>query len=124
MNDYRDESCLEHMIAACRKMRRIVAGSRCDFDASEEKQLAIERLFEIIGEAAAKISAEFKSEHPDIPWRQATAMRNFVIHDYAGVSIDIMWDTAQLDIPKLLANLLEIQQFENSGMRENRNEDV
>ncbi len=110
MSDYRDENCLEHMIAACQKMRRIIDVSRLDFDESEEKQLAIERLFEIIGEAAAKISADFKSEHPDIPWRQTTAMRNFVIHDYAGISLDIMWDTAQKDIPQLLMRLLEIQQ--------------
>ena len=37
-------------------------------------------------------------------------MRNFVIHDYAGVSLDIMWDTAQKDIPQLLMRLLEIRQ--------------
>ena len=110
MSDYRDENCLDHMIEACHKMRRIVDVSRLDFDVSEEKQLAIERLFEIIGEAAAKISAEFKAEHSDVPWRQTTAMRNFVIHDYAGVSLDIMWDTAQKDIPQLLMRLLEIRQ--------------
>ena len=109
MSDYRDENCLEHMIEACQKMQRIIDVSRHDFDVSEEKQLAIERLFEIIGEAAAKISAEFKAEHSDVPWRQATAMRNFVIHDYAGVSLDIMWDTAQKDIPQLLMRLLEIR---------------
>ena len=109
MSDYRDENCLEHMIEACQKMQRIIDVSRHDFDVSEEKQLAIERLFEIIGEAATKISAEFKAEHSDVPWRQTTAMRNFVIHDYAGVSLDIMWDTAQKDIPKLLVRLLEIR---------------
>lgn len=109
MSDYRDENCLDHMIEACRKIRRIVAVSRLDFDESEEKQLAIERLFEIVGEAASKISAGFKAEHPDVPWRHATAMRNFVIHDYAGISPDIMWDTAQQDIPQLLSRLLEIR---------------
>ena len=109
MSDYRDENCLEHMIEARQKMQRIIDVSRLDFDVSEEKQLAIERLFEIIGEAATKISAEFKAEHSDVPWRQTTAMRNFVIHDYAGVSLDIMWDTAQKDIPKLLVRLLEIR---------------
>jgi len=71
---------------------------------SEKKQLAIERLFEIVGEAAAKISDGFKSAHSDVPWRQTTAMRNFVIHDYAGVSLDIMWDTAQKGIPQLRQN--------------------
>ena len=66
MSDYRDENCLEHMIAACQKIGRVIAVSRADFDSSEEKQLALERLFEIVGEASAKISNDFKSAHP---WR-------------------------------------------------------
>lgn len=110
MRAYRDESCVGHMIEACRKIGRLVAVSRADFDASEEKQLALERLFEIVGEASAKVSDGFKGAHPLIPWRQATAMRNFVIHDYAGVSPDIMWETALTDIPRLLGLLLEIHE--------------
>ena len=51
MSDYRDENCLEHMIAACQKIGRVVAVSRADFDSSEEKQLALERLFEIVEKA-------------------------------------------------------------------------
>ena len=109
MSDYRDESCIEHMVEACQKIGRLISVSRADFDASEEKQPALERLFEIVGEAAAKVSEEFRSLHPFVPWRQAIAMRNFVIHDYAGVSPDIMWDTALTDIPKLLADLSEIK---------------
>ena len=113
MNEvYRDDNCLEHMIEACRKIRRIVAVSRLDYDSSEEKQLAIERLFEIVGEAASKVSESFKREHPQIPWRQATAMRNFVIHDYAGVDSDVIWDSAQTDIPMLL---LELESIKSGG---------
>ena len=97
------------MIEACQKIGRLISVSRVDFDASEEKQLALERLFEIVGEAAAKVSEELKSLHPFVPWRQAIAMRNFVIHDYAGASRDIMWDTALTDIPRLLADLREIK---------------
>ncbi len=90
--------------------RGLISVLRADLGASEKKkQLALERLFEIVGEAAAKVSEEFRSLHPFVPWRQAIAMRNFVIHDYAGVSPDIMWDTALTDIPKLLADLSEIK---------------
>lgn len=60
---YRDANCIEHMIEACRKIRRIASVSRADYDSSEEKQLALERLFEIIGEAASKVSDEFKAAH-------------------------------------------------------------
>jgi len=106
---YRDANCIEHMIEACRKIRRIADVSRTDYDESEEKQLALERLFEIVGEAASKISEEFKNLHPELPWRQATAMRNFVIHDYAGVDTGVIWDSAQADVPKLLLELEAIK---------------
>ena len=106
---YRDENCLEHMIEACRKIRRIADVSRADYESSEEKQLALERLFEIVGEAASKVSEDFKKTHPQLPWREATAMRNFVVHDYAGVDIYVIWDSAQADIPKLLLELEEIK---------------
>ena len=105
---YRDENCIEHMIEACKKIIRLADVSRTDYEASEEKQLALERLFEIVGEAASKISDEFKQAHPDLPWRQATAMRNFVVHDYAGVDIDVIWDSSQTDVPQLLAALQEL----------------
>jgi len=71
--------------------------------------LALERLFEIVGEAASKISDEFKKAHPSLPWRQVTAMRNFIIHDYAGIDSDVIWDSAQTDIPLLLLALEELK---------------
>lgn len=111
---YRDGNCLEHMIEACRKIQRIAAVSRADYDGSEEKQLALERLFEIIGEAASKVSESFRREHPQIPWRQATAMRNFVVHDYAGVDIDVIWDSVQTDVPKLLLELESIKSSDDA----------
>lgn len=105
---YRDENCIEHMIDACRTIGRIVDVSRSDYDGSEEKQLALERLFEIVGEAAAKVPDGFRKTNPSIPWKEAIAMRNFVIHDYAGIDPDVIWDSAQTDIPKLLASLEEL----------------
>ena len=45
MSDYRDNSRIEHMIEACQKIGRLISVSRVDFDASEEKQLALERLY-------------------------------------------------------------------------------
>jgi len=106
--DYRDANCIEHMIAACQTIIRLTDVSHTDYDSSEEKQLALERLFEIVGEAASKVSDEFKKAHPSLPWRQASAMRNFVIYDYAGVDPDVIWDSSQTDIPQLLAALQEL----------------
>jgi uncharacterized protein with HEPN domain len=56
----------------------------------------------IIGEAARHISTEFRSAHPEIPWRQIIGMRNFLFHDYAGVNNNILWNTAVTEVPELL----------------------
>jgi uncharacterized protein with HEPN domain len=56
----------------------------------------------IIGEAATHVSDDFREAHPEIPWRQAIGMRNFLFHDYIGVSNTILWDTATIEVPRLL----------------------
>src|SRR3989338_7386831 len=72
------------------------------FFESDEKIIdAVVRNLEIIGEAANKMPAEFKSKHKDIPWKKIVGMRNKVIHEYFGVDWEILWDTIKEDIPKL-----------------------
>ncbi len=62
----------------------------------------------VIGEAAASLLAkcpDFCLAHPDIPWKSARAMRNFVVHDYMSVDLERLWETAALSIPELIALL-------------------
>lgn len=76
---------------------------------SYEKDLktrhAVERNFEIIGEAAARLPAEYKMLHPSIEWRIIKDFRNFIIHDYFGINHAIVWDTIQFRLPTLLAEI-------------------
>ena len=46
---------------------------------------AFVRSLEIIGEAAKRIPADFKDEHPEIEWRSMAGMRDRLIHGYFGV---------------------------------------
>ncbi|HEY9343472.1 MAG TPA: DUF86 domain-containing protein [Hanamia sp.] len=62
---------------------------------------AVERNFEIIGEAVSRIPGEFKVLHPQIEWRILKDFRNFIIHEYFGINDEIVWDTIQLRIPEL-----------------------
>jgi len=62
---------------------------------------AVVRELEIIGEASNNLSEEFRERHPDIVWRRMKDMRNFLIHEYFGVNIKIVWDTCKEDLPKL-----------------------
>lgn len=66
---------------------------------------AVERNFEIIGEAAARIPSGYKNNHPAIEWRIIKDFRNFIIHDYFGINHQIVWDTIQFRLPDLLNDI-------------------
>ena len=63
-----------------------------------------------IGELAkVSLSDEAKAQLTAIPWPQLYGMRNRIVHGYAGVNMNIVWDTIQMDLPKLLEELQSIQ---------------
>lgn len=63
---------------------------------------AIERSIEIIGEACKKIDLEFKQEFPAVKWKEMAGTRDIIIHNYAGVDYDIVWQIVEVEIPELL----------------------
>ena len=63
---------------------------------------------EVIGEAVKNLPAGYKRNYPEIEWREIAAMRNKLIHEYFGVIMERVWDTAKNDIPKLKKQILEL----------------
>lgn len=68
-------------------------------------RLALERVLEIVGEAATRLPAELRDRHPEVPWRQIIGMRNVLVHGYDVVSEEVLWDVAQRDVPQLIAQI-------------------
>jgi len=62
----------------------------------------------ITGEAAAKTSPETREEFPDVPWRLASDLRNFLIHNYGHVRVEIVRRTLRNHIPELVEQLKSI----------------
>jgi uncharacterized protein with HEPN domain len=97
---------LRHMLDAAVKARSFVRNrDRSDLEADEVLALALVRLPEILGEAAARVSSDVQAQLPTIPWRQLTGTRNRLIHGYFNVDLDIVWAIIQHDLPAFIAIL-------------------
>jgi uncharacterized protein with HEPN domain len=62
----------------------------------------------VIGEAARKVSAEFQQALPEIPWRKIIGMRHCIVHDYARLDEDVLWEVVHSDLPALWPVLAQI----------------
>ncbi|MGE0386743.1 MAG: DUF86 domain-containing protein [Gammaproteobacteria bacterium] len=95
-----------HMIEAAEQALAFVAGRRrSDLDTDAMLLLALTRAVEIVGEAASQVSDAGRAELTSIPWPQILGMRNRLVHAYFDINRDILWDTVQLSLPALLAQL-------------------
>ena len=82
----------------------VVGMDATGYAANEMAQSAVERKFEIIGEALsqlAKLDAALAARIPDLP--QIVAFRNQLIHGYATVNHSTVWTVMQTSLPSLLA---------------------
>ena len=75
------------------------------FRADRQKQDAVIRRIEIIGEATAHLSQSTRQALPELPFRKMRGMRNIVAHDYANVDLNIVWQVATVHLPEVCAML-------------------
>jgi uncharacterized protein with HEPN domain len=73
-----------------------------------EKQYAVLRALEIIGEAARYIPEETRQQYDDLPWRAMIGMRNIIIHHYFGVDELSVWRTVTEELPPLCTRIQQI----------------
>ncbi len=94
---------LGHMDDLARKvMARTDGLTRATFDADENLRLALTHLLQTIGEAASRVSKEYRAAHPELPWAAIIGMRNRVVHDYMSVDEDVVWKTATQEMAPLV----------------------
>lgn len=66
---------------------------------------AVQMNFIIIGEASKRISLEVRKSNPEIDWKGIISYRNFVVHEYFGVDVKILWSAITFELPKLKSAL-------------------
>jgi uncharacterized protein with HEPN domain len=79
--------------------------SETAFRTDVQKQDAVIRRIEIIGEAAAHLTDETRKAIPKLPFRKMRGMRNIVAHDYANVDVKIVWEVATVYVSEVCAVL-------------------
>lgn len=103
-----DKLYFQHILQAVKKIKKYTSEGSTEFLGNTEKQDAVIRNFEIIGEAAKLISAEMRERFPDIDYSGFARFRDRLSHGYFSVNLEIVWDTIENDIPTLHTHVEQI----------------
>lgn len=95
----RDEAQLLDMLLACQKIQRYATGlDGTAFLADELRQDGILRQLTVLGEAAKRVSSEYRTAHPEVPWQDIAGFRDVVVHQYARVQLPRVWEIVTRDL--------------------------
>jgi len=100
---WRDDAYMLDMLLAARKVQSYTRNVNLErFRDDDLIQNAVMHQIQIIGEAARKISRQYKDAHPEIPWQMIIGMRNRLVHEYFDIIPERVWDVVERDIPELI----------------------
>jgi uncharacterized protein with HEPN domain len=103
---FEDRIRIRHMLNAIKEaLSFTIDKNREDLGNDRMLTLAIIKELEIIGEAASKLTPEFKTGQPHIPWTDIVGMRKRLTHGYFDIDLDRVWDTVLDDLKPLCAEL-------------------
>ena len=105
----REELYLTDIIEAADAIQRFVRNvDQNTFLKDELLQSAVLQKLMIIGEAASRLSKEFRDKHPEIEWEDIIGFRNIVVHAYFAVEWSIVWVAATQEAPELKRKITDI----------------
>ena len=110
----REELFLRDIVESAGHIAQFITGlDRSGFHESELVRSAVVQKLTLIGEAAARISAELQARHPEVPWPKIVAFRNILVHAYFGIDWEQVWQAASRESPELRAQVESILRAEN-----------
>ncbi len=105
----RDKQRLEHILSA---LNTLISRRDIYSDAVIINDpiifFGIVKHLEIIGEAAYKLTKDFKSSHPEIIWSEIEGMRHVMVHGYYQIEKGIVISTIREDIDLLYQQIVNI----------------
>ena len=103
-----DRERLLDIVEAIDRINKYAVRGRAAFEENELIQSWIVHHLQIIGEATARISDDFRNSSPHIPWSKIIGMRNILVHHYFGIDCDVVWSVIEKDLPVLECNLKDL----------------
>ena len=104
-----DAAHLQEMLEVAVEARELVAHLRAEtFLRDRVRRRALERMLELVGEAARRITLVGRAEHPEIQWRRVIGQRNILALEYGRIDHKLLFRTAREDMPSLIAALERI----------------
>lgn len=102
----RERWTLEQMLDTARRIRALARSHTHEsLETDEVAHLALLHLIQRLGEAASRLSADFRASHDEFPWAEMIGMRNRIVHSYDDLDAEIVWQVASADIEPVLAAL-------------------
>ena len=97
---------LAHVTESIRSIEQYAGGlTQEEFNRSPQVQDAVVRRLEIIGEAVKSIPDEFKSKHPEIPWKKIAGLRDVLIHKYFSIDLNLLWNLIEKELKTLRSQI-------------------
>ena len=104
----RDKGRLEDILEYSNNVSELIEGhTLATFVANKGTYYSVMKNVEIVGEAAYMLSKAFKKAHPETPWKVVQGMRHVLVHDYANIVSETLFDTAVNGIPELRKQIEE-----------------
>jgi uncharacterized protein with HEPN domain len=101
---------LEDILQAAERIREFAKGrTEANYAADAMLRSAVERQFEIIGEAVNQLKRVDPGTAGRIEnYQEIIAFRNILIHNYDDIEPDVVWDVVQTKLPALLQQVRAI----------------
>ncbi len=103
-----DRLYLVHILDCIDHILQFTSEGKNSFLADRKTQDAVLRNLHTLSESVQRISVDLKLKCPEVPWREISAFRNVVVHDYLGIELERVWDIIERDLPSLTIQIKSI----------------
>lgn len=113
---WKDDATAADILLAAQDIQQFAAGiSHEDFLNDFKTQAAVVQRIIVLGEAAKRLSEEFRRRHPQVDWKQIAGMRDRCVHGYDNIDLEIVWEVVTVNAPAVERFLKDIVPPPDSG---------